>query len=207
MGGIEIKNASLFMQGKIPESGNIPLFIAGQTEFDSMPLYLHNEFSSHSGDVTLFMFATSSGVYGVNGGIDMTIFADVSEFVPLYLHNEDDATNIGELPLVMYGELIGSKKHTTMYIANSGFESSKNTTMYLMGDYSIDASSNMPLFINRLTSNDAHFTTMFVKNNGAEIESTLYTKGAYISNSGITLFMPSSFTPTTNQFKMYTHGF
>lgn len=207
MGGIEQKSCPLYTKGMIEQSGNTTLFIAGQTERDTIPLYMHNESFPNSGQAALFIFGTSPGTSGNFNSINLYVGGGMSTTMPLYLHNEDSVETNDTMPLVLFGNLDGGTNSIPMYICNSGAESENDTTLFLMGSPFIDAEGSMPLYINRATSNDSHFTTLFIQNNGSELSSILFTQGAYISDSGLTLFMPSSFTPTENSVRLYSHGY
>ncbi len=206
----EANEMTLFIKGVETDSSGIPLYIPGAFEYEIMPLYLHNEAFPASGNVSLFINSHGAGS-GTIGGINLYMLAGMGDQMNLYLHNEDEEDNTDNLNLYIngtqvFGDTPGGKSCNLM-IQNNAATGWHARTMFLMGSPFIDVSASMPLYIARSSENQSSFTTLYIGNSGESKQSTLYVQGAYISTSGVDLFMPSASTPDTNRVRLYSHGY
>lgn len=212
-GGVDLRQneLTLFTRSAVQNSGDVNLSIIGNLATGPINFYIKAEDVAKSSGLTDFYIfsALNSGIYN---SFDITTKAGGHEAsLPIYMPVESTGSQTSNINMVLLNDTTNNKD-VLLYIENHTQFKSGSYTLFTQGNGTLNGgnvySSSMDMFINRSDESLSSVVPMTIMGpSGITNTVPFVIKGGTISESGITLNMPSTASVYVNQFDIMTHGF
>jgi len=209
----------LYIDGVFTANSGIPLFIKGPIPHDaSMPLFVKQDpIPNIAKGMSLFTYSTTNSGLFNTFPLFVAGTGDLNTSMPLYLKGPDHSDISASMPLFLktIGNLDGSltvDSGIPLYLHNAWVSENSGIPLYISvqsgTEGAVPLNASMPLFIARDSEGYASMIPLYLKvadttNSGLP----LYTFGAYLENSGLSLVIPNVTDSETNSINLFTHGF
>ena len=200
----------LYIQGGVDTVGDLDLFLFNHPS-ENMTLFIEGTYADpSSGDMTLFTRSTAeASVYkSATMFIDSVFREDMTLFIDAGIGD-----NTNNMTMYVGGIQLDAIKAAPMMIYNTREAASGDFDMFIAGPTGSGLDGDMTLYIfNDIDGSGPNITSAIgmTINSVQEVEgsgNSMYIHGVSPTDSGFTLYMPSSVATIDNNISMYTHGF